>query len=89
MESGLSYDGSLVDRIKKVPVNINYKTSSGRKKKLLIAINIAQKIERQSLPDNGTWIKLDKHKEQYKRDALHCVELKRLLISLRAATLSL
>ncbi|WPL15713.1 Adenine specific DNA methylase Mod [Thiorhodovibrio winogradskyi] len=73
MESVLSHDGTIVERVKKVPVSVNYKIASGRKEKGFADSDqqLLKKIEHYALPEYWPKVKLNKQKEQYKRDALH------------------
>ena len=73
MEACITHDGSSVERVKKVPVTIDYKAHSGRKKKSFSEsdFDVIRKVDQTRLTEYCPALKLDKRKEQYKRDALH------------------
>ncbi len=73
MERALSHHGTMVERIKKVPVLIDYTTSSSRLEKKFGGTDqrTLDKIAATPLPRSCPSSRLDKSSEQYKRDALH------------------
>lgn len=73
-ESVYAFNGELVDRLKKVPVLIDCKTSSGRRVQREVAaadLKVLDTIESTGLPLTRPDKPYDKRREQYKRDALH------------------
>ena len=73
MERALTHHGHIVERIKKVPVFVNYSTSRGRRERPFSHHDEAllEKVARQEVPLCCPSVPLDKKREQYKRDALH------------------
>lgn len=73
IERVTSHNGTIVKRLKKVPVLINYTTSKGRYEKRFSQSDqlLLSKISQHPIPKLCSELTLDKNREQYKRDALH------------------
>jgi len=73
MEKVLTHHGKLIERIRKIPVLVNYTSPSGRREKAFTKSDAAvlAKVEKLGIPPCCPHEALDKQSEQYKRDALH------------------
>jgi hypothetical protein len=73
MEKVQTHHGKLVERIKKIPVLVNYTCSSGRREKAFDSSDarLLANIEKLNIPECCPHEPVEKQREQYKRDALH------------------
>jgi hypothetical protein len=73
MERVQSFDGKMVDRIKRVPSLVDCKEAGKRWKRAVSAEDkaVISRIENMPIPSEAPLFSFDKNKEQYKRDALH------------------